>query len=66
MWGDMSLWDVQWPLLHSGDHIVPRILTVDYTFNSATSKREWGGSEKGLTTSLHLKGYVFYQTPKDV
>ena len=33
MWGDMSLWNVQGPLLHSGDHIVPRILTVDYTFN---------------------------------
>ena len=32
MWGDMSLWNVQGPLLHSGDHIVPRILTVDYTF----------------------------------
>ena len=32
MWGDMSLWNV---LLHSGDHIVPRILTVDYTFNVA-------------------------------
>ena len=34
MWGDMSLWNVQGPLLHSGDHIVPRILTVDYTFKS--------------------------------
>ena len=33
MWGDMSLWNVQGPLLHSGDHIVPRILTVDFTFN---------------------------------
>ena len=33
MWGDMSLWNVQGPLLHSGDHIVPVILTVDYTFN---------------------------------
>ena len=33
MWGDMSLWNVKGPLLHSGDHIVPRILTVDYTFN---------------------------------
>ena len=33
MWGDMSLWNVQGPLLHSGDHIVLRILTVDYTFN---------------------------------
>ena len=32
MWGDMSLWNVQGPLLHSGDHIVPHILTVDYTF----------------------------------
>ena len=32
MWGDMSLWKVQGPLLHTGDHIVPRILTVDYTF----------------------------------
>ena len=31
MWGDMSLRNVQGPLLHSGDHIVPRILTVDYT-----------------------------------
>ena len=28
----MSLWNVQGPLLHFGDHIVPRILTVDYTF----------------------------------
>ena len=35
MWGDMSLWNVQGPLLHSGVHIVPRILTVDYTFNVA-------------------------------
>ena len=34
MWGDMSLWNVQGPLLHSGDLIAPRILTVDYTFNS--------------------------------
>ena len=33
MWGDMSLWNVQGPLLPSEDHIVPRILTVDYTFN---------------------------------
>ena len=32
MWGDMSLWNVQGPLLHSEDHIVPRIVTVDYTF----------------------------------
>ena len=31
MWGDMSLWNVQGAL--SGNHIVPRILTVDYTFN---------------------------------
>ena len=37
MWGDMSLWNVQGPLLHSGDHIVPRILTVDYTFNDQRS-----------------------------
>ena len=37
MWGDMSLWNVQGPLLHSRDHIVPRILTVDYTFNYADS-----------------------------
>ena len=29
MWGDMSLWNVQGPLLHSGDRIVMRILTVD-------------------------------------
>ena len=36
MLGDMSLWNVQGPLLHSGDHIVPRILTVDYTFNEAS------------------------------
>ena len=33
MWGDMSLWNVQGALLQSGDHIVPRILTVDYTFD---------------------------------
>ena len=32
MWGDMSLWNVQGPLLHSGVNIVQRILTVDYTF----------------------------------
>ena len=32
MWGGMSLWNVQGPPLHSGDHIVQRILTVDYTF----------------------------------
>ena len=36
MYGDMSFWNVQGPLLHSGDHIVPRILTVDYTFNTLT------------------------------
>ena len=34
MWGDMSLCIKQGPLLHSGDHIVPRILTVDHTFNN--------------------------------
>ena len=33
MWGDMSLWNVEGPLLHSGDQIVPIIMTVDYTFN---------------------------------
>ena len=33
MWGDMSLWNVQGALLHSGDHFVLRILTeLDYTF----------------------------------
>ena len=32
MWGDMSLWNDQGSLLHSGDHILPCILTVDYTF----------------------------------
>ena len=31
MWGDMSLWNVQGPLLHSGDHIVPRMLTTPLT-----------------------------------
>ena len=30
--------NVQGPLLHSGDHIVQRILTVDYTFNSLPIK----------------------------
>ena len=34
MWGDMSLWNIQGPLLHSGDDIVPRILTVDCTFKA--------------------------------
>ena len=31
------LWNVKGQLLHSGDHIVPCILTVDYTFNVAWS-----------------------------
>ena len=31
MWGNMSLWNIQGPLLHPREHIVPRILTVDYT-----------------------------------
>ena len=35
MWGDMSLWNVQGPLLHSGDHNDPRLLTVVYNFNLA-------------------------------
>ena len=43
MWGDMSLWNVQGPLLHSGDHIVPCILTVDYNFNAPVN----------VTTSLY-------------
>ena len=38
MWGDMSLWNVQGPLLHSGDTLVQCILTVDYTFNKTS---EW-------------------------
>ena len=42
MWGDMSWWNVQGPLLHSGDHIVPRILTVDYTFNILWTEEEVG------------------------
>ena len=33
MCGDMSLWNVQGPLLHSGDTLVQCILTVDYTFS---------------------------------
>ena len=48
MWGDMSLWNVQGPLLHSGDHIVPRILTVDYTFNK----------DLLLTTIWHAHAYM--------
>ena len=32
MWGDMSLWNVQGPLLHSGDTLVQCILTADYLF----------------------------------
>ena len=36
----MSSWDVQRPLLHSGDHIVPRILTVYYTFNIVENLRD--------------------------
>ena len=52
MWGDMSLWNVQGPLLHSGDHIVPRILTVDYTFNEKGAERrralkDVGGRRRG-------------------
>ena len=31
MWGDMLLWNVQGPLLPSGDTLVQFILTVDYT-----------------------------------
>ena len=33
MWGDISLWNVQGPLLHSMDTLVQCILTVDYNFN---------------------------------
>ena len=36
----MSLLNVQGPLLHSGDHIVLRILTVDYTFNRGMHPRK--------------------------
>ena len=39
MLGDISLWNVQGPLLHSGDHIVPCIWTVDYTFKQPSSRR---------------------------
>ena len=35
MWGDMSLWNVQGLLLHSGDTLVQCILTADYTFKEA-------------------------------
>ena len=28
----MSLWNVQGPLLHSGDHIVPRVLTTPLNY----------------------------------
>ena len=32
MWGDISFWNVQGQMLHSGDTLVQFILTVDYTF----------------------------------
>ena len=34
MRGNMSLWNVQGPLLHSGDTLVHCILTVDYTITT--------------------------------
>ena len=34
MWGDMSLWNVQGPLLHSGDTLIQFIVTADYAFNT--------------------------------
>ena len=39
MWGDMLLWNVQGPLLHSGDTLVQCILTVDYTFKKTSECR---------------------------
>ena len=36
MWGDMSLWNVQGPLLHSGDTLAQCIMTVDYTFKKTS------------------------------
>ena len=39
MWGDMSLWNVQGPLLHSVDTLVGCILTVDYTFKKTSECR---------------------------
>ena len=55
MWGDMSLWNVQGPLLHSGDHTVPRILTVDYTFNSCILN-----VEGRLSSSIKIAAYYYF------
>ena len=54
----MSLWNVQGPLLHSGDHIVPRILIVDYTFNIGFRVQYipgllmWGGGGGGCMVAI--------------
>ena len=50
MWGSMSLWNVQGPLLHSGDHIVPRILIVDYSFNIGFRVQYIPGLQKNLVS----------------
>ena len=51
MWGDMLLWNVQGSLLHSGDHIVPRILTADYTFKNDLQNREQFAQLKNIKSS---------------
>ena len=53
MWGDMSLWNVQGPLLHSGDSLVQCILTVDYTFKTVAQLIE---PKDDLATVDHLPG----------
>ena len=60
MWGDMSLWNVQGPLLHSRDHIVPRILTNDYTFNQCLSFQHFTG-DHAPRPLLFIEESVFVQ-----
>ena len=60
MWGDMSLWNVQGPPLHSRDHIDPRILTNDYTFNQCLSFQHFMG-DHAPRPLLFIEESVFVQ-----
>ena len=55
MWGDMSLWNMQGSLLHSGDTLVQRILTVAYTFNTAS----------GIGNTLAVALLICFQHPRN-
>ena len=49
----MSLWNVQGPLLHSGDHIVPHILTVDYTVLTGLIYLQYGFQVKAMKSEVY-------------